>query len=339
MRACVVHAAKDLRVETLPPPEPAPGHVVVEIAYGGICGSDLHYYHRGAVGDFTVVEPLVLGHEVSGRVATVGDGVSSVTVGQSIVVHPATPCGSCPECLDGRRNVCRDTRYLGSAARVPHVQGGFSQLLAVPADQVVPLPAGLDLKRATLAEPLAVALHAVARAGDVSGRRVLVTGAGPIGALAVAALRDAGAAEVVVSDLAPHALEIAAAVGATSVLSADREDGWPAEVDLAIEASGAAPALARCVTTVARGGRVVQLGLLPPGQTPILGNLLVTREIELVGSFRFDSEITDAVHLLARGLPVDPILSHVLPLARSREAFDLAGDRSRASKVLLDLAG
>lgn len=334
-RACVVHGAGDLRVEERQPVPPGGGEVAVAVALGGICGSDLHYYHRGSVGDFHVREPMVLGHEVVGHVVATGPGVDGLAVGAPVAIHPATPCGACPECARDHRNVCARSRYLGSAARTPHVQGGFAQHIVVPADQVRALPAGLGLRRAVLAEPLSVALHAVRRAGDVAGRRALVTGAGPIGCLTVAALRNAGAAEVVVTDLLDAPLAIAAQVGATSTVQADR--GVPGQVDLAIEASGSAAGLSTCVQALRRGGTVVLLGLLPPGETGFLGNIVVTRELQLVGAFRFDHEFDEALSLLAGGLPVDPVLTHTFPLSEATAAFDIAGDRTVASKVLLDL--
>jgi L-idonate 5-dehydrogenase len=338
MLACVAHGKGDLRLEERAETPPGPGQIAVEISLGGICGSDLHYYHRGGVGDFVIREPLVLGHEVVGRVRELGPGVTGPTAGAPVAVHPATPCGRCPECQAGRRNICRNTRYLGSAARFPHVQGGFSEVLTVPAEQVVPLPAGLDMQRAALAEPLSVALHAVRRLGDVTGKQVLVTGAGPIGCLVVAALNAAGASAVIASDLVDEALAIATAVGASTAVRADDPDrtGWPDEVDLAIEASGSSAGLESCLERVSRGGTVVQLGLLPPGPTPVAGNLLVTREITLAGAFRFDTEFTDALQLLDSGLYIDPIITQVYPIASTAEAFDLAGDRRHACKVLLD---
>ena len=337
MLACVAHGAGDLRVEQRADPAPAAGEISVEIALGGICGSDLHYYHRGAVGDFRIREPLVLGHEVAGRVARLGPGVTGPRPETLVAIHPATPCNSCPECRAGRRNVCRNARYLGSAARMPHVQGGFAGHLIVPAEQVHAFPAGLSLRRAVLAEPLSVALHAVRTAGDVAGRHALVTGAGPIGCLVVAALRAAGAVQVTVTDLVDEALAVAAAVGATRTIRVDGADqDWPPEVDVAIEASGSAAGLASCLTHVRRGGTVVQLGLLPPGDTPVPANLIATREVTVVGAFRFDTEFADALRLLADGLPVDPVITHVYPAASALEAFDIAGDRRRACKVLLD---
>ncbi|MFJ2672179.1 L-idonate 5-dehydrogenase [Streptomyces sp. NPDC087525] len=341
MRACVVHAAGDLRVEDRSPAPPGPGQATVAVALGGICGSDLHYYRHGRVGDFTVREPMVLGHEVVGHVAALGSDGAGPAVGTPVAVHPATPCGDCPECAADRRNICAGTRYLGSAARTPHVQGGFAQRVTVPAAQLRPLPPELALRRAVLAEPLSVALHAVHRAGDVTGTRVLVTGAGPIGCLVTAALRHKGAAEVVVSDLLDTPLRIAAASGATATLRVgDPDDGaWADPFDIAVEASGAPAGLRACVERVRRGGTVVLLGLLPPGEVPLLGNIAVTRELELRGAFRFDAEFDEAIGLLARGLPVDAVVTHTFPLTEAHAAFDLAHDRAVASKVLLDLTG
>ncbi|MBX7549939.1 L-idonate 5-dehydrogenase [Streptomyces sp. NPDC004232] len=341
MLGCVIHGAGDLRVAELPMPVPGPGEALVAVRYGGICGSDLHYWRHGGVGDFRLREPMVLGHEVVGTVVSYGAGATGPAPGTAVAVHPATPCGHCPECADGRANVCRDTRYLGSAARFPHVQGGFAAHVAVPADQLRKLPDGLGLRRAALAEPLSVALHAVRRAGDVTGRHVLVTGAGPIGCLVVAAAKAAGAARVTVTDLLPEALRYAAVAGADALVRADDRDdaGWPDEAyeaDTAVEASGAAAGLDTCLRRVRRGGVVVQLGMLPPGRSPFAGNLLVSREIELRGAFRFGAEFDDALELLAARGEFDGLISRVVPVADAEEAFALAADRSRSCKVLLE---
>lgn len=341
MHACVVHGAGDLRIEERPYDGPGPGEIAVAVALGGICGSDLHYYRHGRVGDFTVREPMVLGHEIVGHVSALGPGTAGPAVGTPVAVHPATPCDRCAECSAGRRNICAHTRYLGSAARTPHVQGGFARLVSAPAAQIRALPPELALHRAVLAEPLSVALHAVHRAGDVAGRRVLVTGAGPIGCLVTAVLRHRGAAEVVVSDLLDTPLRLATASGATATVRADTPDdaAWAEPFDIAVEASGAPAGLRTCVERVRRGGTVVLLGLLPPGEVPLLGNVTVTRELDLRGAFRFDTEFDEAITLLAEGLPVDAIVTHTFPLAESRAAFDIAHDRTVASKVLLDLGG
>ncbi|WP_328428816.1 L-idonate 5-dehydrogenase [Streptomyces sp. NBC_00443] len=338
MLGCVIHGQGDLRVEELPVPVPGPGQALVAVRYGGVCGSDVHYWLHGGVGDFRLREPMVLGHEVVGTVVSYGSrNASGPAVGTAVAVHPATPCEVCPECAEGRRNVCRDTRYLGSAARFPHVQGGFAAQVVVPADQLRPLPAGLGLRRAALAEPLSVALHAVRRAGDLAGSHVLVNGAGPIGCLVVAAAKGAGAGRVTVTDLLPTALEYARIAGADTLVRADDPDGagWPSEVDVAIEASGVAAGLDTCLRLVRRGGVVVQLGMLPAGRSPFAGNLVVSREIELRGAFRFDTEFDGALELLAAEASFDGLVSAVVPVREAEAAFTLAADRS-SCKVLLD---
>jgi L-idonate 5-dehydrogenase len=312
--------------------------VAVDVVHGGICGSDLHYVSSGAAGASVIREPLVLGHEVVGRVRAAGEGTGAAWVpGTPVAVHPATPCGRCPECLAGRRNVCRRTRYLGSAAHLPHVQGGFTDVLVVPAAQVLPLPPGLGLRLAALTEPLSVALHAVSRAGDVAGRRVLVTGAGPIGLLVVAVLASRGAAEVVVSDLVEEAMALGLRGGATGTARAGSAD-VPVDVDVAVEASGSSRGLAACLGAVRRGGTVVQLGLLPLGDVPFPGSALVTHEVDLRGAFRFDAEFPEALDLLAGGLPVGPVITHTAGLDDLPATFALAADRTVASKVLLDFS-
>jgi len=342
IRAVVAHGIGDLRVEHRDAPTPGPGHVAVRVRYGGICGSDLHYWRHGAVGDFRVREPLTLGHEVVGEVHSVGEGVtvtSALEVGTPVAVHPATPCGTCPQCAQGRRNICATSRYLGSAAHFPHVQGGFADLLIAPAAQVLALPPDLDSRRAALAEPAAVAWHAVSRAGDVRGKSVLVTGAGPIGCLVVAALRTAGAAEITVTDLHEQPLAIAASVGATRTLLAT-ESTDDLRVDVAIESSGSPAGLAAAIAGLHPGGRLVGLGLLAHGQAPVAVNTVITRELEYVGSFRFDTAICDVLGAMADGsLFVDPVVTAVRPVDDAAEAFALAAAPERSCKVLLDFGG
>jgi L-idonate 5-dehydrogenase len=343
MRACIIHGAKDLRVEDRPEPRPQEGEVLVRFGAGGICGSDLHYYHEGRVGDFAVREPMVLGHEVAGEVVETGPNVTQVQAGQRVAVNPTRPCLRCRYCLSGRSNLCRKVRFFGSAARYPHVQGGFAELFIASEGQCAPIPQSLTYAVAACAEPLAVTLHAVARAGEVLGRRALITGAGPIGVLAVAAARLAGAAEIVVTDLFDEPLEIARQMGATrginvktagSELEAfSKEGGF---FDVALEVSGNARALENCIDAVKAGGRIVQVGMLPPGNSGAPLNKVLAKELELVGTFRFHEEFQWAVDALAAGrVNVQPILSQAFTLGEAVAAFELASDRRKAMKVSL----
>ena len=199
--ACVIHAKGDLRLEPRAVGEPGAGQVRVRIAAGGICGSDLHYFNSGGFGTVRLREPMVLGHEVAGTIEAVGPAVTRVRVGDRVALNPARACGECRFCRDGAPRHCLNMKFYGSAMPWPHSQGAFSTLILAEAQQCEPLAARVSFAEGACAEPLAVALHAVAQAGDLKGRRVLVTGAGPIGLMVIAAARWAGAAEIVAVDL------------------------------------------------------------------------------------------------------------------------------------------
>ncbi len=343
MIACVIRGAKELTLENRPEPQPQAGEVLVRFGAGGICGSDLHYYHEGRVGDFAVREPMVLGHEVAGKVIEVGPNVTKIQAGQRAAVNPTRACRQCYYCLSGRSNLCRNVRFFGSAARFPHVQGAFAELFTASELQCVPIPESLSYRVAACAEPFAVALHAVARGGNLLGRRVLVTGSGPIGVLVVAAARLAGASEIVVTDLFDEPLAIAERMGASRVVNVKaasseleaftREGGW---FDLAIEVSGNARALENCIDATRPGGRIVQVGLLPAGNSGTPVNKVTTKELEVVGTFRFHEEFQWAVDALVAGrIDVGPILTGEFNFSEVSSAFELASDRRKAMKVSL----
>ncbi len=322
MKAVVVHGANDLRVDDLPDPVPGEGEVLVAMEWGGICGSDISYWRNGASGTAVLKHPLILGHEVAGHVAGTGPGVTGFSVGQPVTIHPATDAGG----------------YFGSAAFDPHTDGGFSQLKVVRAEQIRALPVAVGTEHGALAEPLAVAMHAVNRAGEVRGRDVLVNGAGPIGSLVVAAAKYAGAATVIAADVADAPLAIAKAMGADAVVNVGAGDELPVDVELAFEASGAPAALGAVLHAVARGGTVVQVGNLPGKAVPASLGDLVTREVTWIGSYRFVDEITDAVAAMNSGLDVTPLITHRYPINEAGEAIAVAADRDSGSgKVLIQL--
>ncbi|MDH6622998.1 L-idonate 5-dehydrogenase [Streptomyces sp. LBL] len=342
MRALVVHGPGDLRIDERDRPVPGTGEVLLAMEWGGICGSDIAYWKKGASGTASLAHPLVLGHEVAGRIAALGDGVTGLREGQSVTVHPARVVGDgvLPERIAGRTNLHPHVRYFGSAAFEPHTDGGFSEYRTVPAAQIRPLPDGVDTEQGALAEPLAVALHAVGRVPELRGRTVLVNGCGPIGSLVVAAARYRGAGRVIAADLAASSLDVARAMGADEIRDLSAGDGLPADTDVVFEASGAPAALGPVLRATARGGTLVQVGNLPgTAAAAVLGDL-VTREITWIGSYRFVDEIDDALRALADGLDVTPLITHRFPLERAEEALAVAADvRSGSSKVMLRLTG
>jgi L-idonate 5-dehydrogenase len=339
MKAVVVHGADDLRIDERPDPVPGPGEVLVAMEWGGICGSDLAYWRHGTSGTAVLTQPLVLGHEVAGRITAVGPDASA-EVGLPVTVHPAELVGDgcLPERLAGRTNLYPRIRYFGSAAFDPHTDGGFSELRVVRADQIRPLPEGVSTEHGALAEPLAVALHAVHRAGDLRGRDVVVNGAGPIGSLVVAAAKYRGAASVVAADLSDASLAVAKAMGADEVRNLADGDTLPDGAELVFEASGAAAALGNVLRATARGGTLVQVGNLPGAPVSAVLGDLVTREITWVGAYRFVEEISDALVAMRDGLDVAPLITHRFALADAAEALAVAADRtSGSSKVMLRL--
>jgi L-idonate 5-dehydrogenase len=343
-RVARLHARHDLRVETINCPTPGPGEVLLAMAAGGICGSDLHYFQDGGFGPVRVREPIIAGHEASGFVEALGTGVVGLEPGQLVAVNPSQPCGRCAYCKAGQPIHCLEMRFMGSAMRLPHENGLFREKLVVPAIQCHPVGEDVSPGEAACAEPLAVCLHAVSQAGDLAGRKVLVTGAGPIGLLTVAAARHAGAEEIVVTDLTDAALARAPAMGATRTINvATAPDGLqPYQegkgfFDVVFECSAAAPALRSAFAAIRPRGTIVQVGVT--GDMTFALNALVGKEIVWRGSQRFHEEFAQAVSLIAaRRIDVRPIISHRFPLNAVAEAFEEAGDRSRACKVQIDLA-
>ena len=340
----VIHAPNDLRLDEKDAGEIGPGQVLVRVGFGGICGSDLHYFHHGGFGNVRIQQPMVLGHEVAGTVAAVADDVTSVKVGDRVAVNPSQPCGGCKFCLEGLPNHCLEMRFYGSAMRMPHVQGAFRDSLLCSAMQCHLIADGIPLAQAALAEPFSVGLHAVSRAGSLLGKRVLVSGCGPIGALAVAAARVHGAAEVVATDVVDEPLAVARALGAHQTINVASDGGWveryaadKGTFDVMLECSGNERALRDGLNVMRPRGTVVQLGL--GGDVSLPQNLVVAKELSICGSFRFHAEFALAVRLInERRVDLSPVITRAFPMTEAREAFELASDRKRAMKVLIDFA-
>jgi L-idonate 5-dehydrogenase len=339
MKAVVIHQAMDLRVEDREMQILGQGQIEVAIKRGGICGSDLHYYKHGGFGTIRLKEPMVLGHEVAGEVTKLGADVTSVKVGDTVAVSPSRPCGQCVYCQKGQQNHCLDMLFYGSAMRFPHIQGAFQQSLVAEASQAHIIAKNVSIEEAAFAEPFAVTLHAIVRAGSLANKRVLVTGCGPIGALAIIAARVHGAQEIVATDVSDFTLSLARKIGADHTINvatnADAVTPFKANkghFDIMIEASGNEAALHMGLEVLKPRSTLIQLGL--GGNIALPQNMIVSKEIEIKGSFRFHEEFALAVDLInKKRVDLKPLLTEVMPLAKAKEAFDLASDRSRAMKV------
>ena len=339
MKAIVIHAAHDLRIEERQEEKAGPGQVEIALEAGGICGSDLHYYNHGGFGTVRVREPMILGHEVAGRIAALGSAVSNFAVGDRVAISPSRPCNACRYCLKGQQNQCLDMRFYGSAMPFPHIQGAFRQNLVAESWQCHKVGEGVSINEAAMAEPFAVTLHAVNRAGGLLDKRVLVTGCGPIGALAIIAARAHGAREIVATDVADGVLDLARKIGADRTINVAAHPEHLAAYgankgyfDVMFEASGNERAVRSGLEVLAPRSVLVQLGL--GGDIAIPQNMIVAKEIEMRGTFRFHEEFGLAVDLINKGrVDLKPLLTGVYPLEDAVQAFEAAGDRSRSMKV------
>jgi len=339
-KAIVIHAAHDLRIEDHPVDNLGANQVLIKMAAGGICGSDLHYYNHGGFGTIKVREPMVLGHEVSGHIVEVGNDVENLQKGQLVAVSPSRPCSKCSYCLQGTPNHCLNMRFYGSAMPFPHIQGAFREVMIADASQCA-IADGLSAGEAAMGEPLAVVLHALKQAGDLMGKSVLVTGCGPIGTLTILAARRAGAKTIIATDLSDFTLGVAAKCGADHTLNMKNDPDRLApystdkgQIDVHFECSGAAPALAAGVQAVRARGTIVQLGL--GGDMTVPMQSMTAKEITLKGSFRFHAEFATGITMMQKGLiDVKPLITHSLPMERAIEAFELASDRTQAMKAQL----
>jgi len=340
MQALVWLGPRDMVQRAEPVPQLAAGEVLISVGAVGICGSEL----SGFLGHNSLrVPPLIMGHECAGQVLQVTEGLFATgevaTIGARVTFNPLIVCGTCDRCLAGRSNLCRRRQLVGA-----HRPGGFAQYVAVPARQCYPLPEHLSLVAGSLAEPLACSIRAVVHSGVKPQERLLILGAGPIGLCALAAAQVQGVEEIIVSDVAPHRLEIAKRWGAREVINAREQDvvafiqeRYPGGVNSVIDAVGATPVRAQAIRAVVPGGRVVLIGLHDE-ESVLPANYMIRQEITVIGSFAYtDADFANSLDLLVRGVvqPSEDWLEE-RPLSAGPSAFaELVEGKARAAKIVL----
>ena len=301
--SAVLYGAHDVRVEDRPVPKPGVGEVLVEISAVGICGSDVHYFEHGRIGDYVVHEPMVIGHESAGTVVEVGEGVSPDRVGELVALEPGVPCRRCPQCLRGRYNLCPDVIFFAT----PPVDGSISRFVAIDAAFAHPAPAGLSAEQAAMAEPVSVGIWAARKCGVSGGDRVLVTGAGPIGLLAAQVARALGADTPVVTDMSEFRLARARDL--------DLRTAYPGtplteEFDVLLECSGAPAALTSGMRQLAPAGRVALVGM-GADSVALDVPLVQGRELSITGVFRYANTYPLALQLISSGaVNVTDVITH-----------------------------
>ncbi|MDA3949181.1 MAG: NAD(P)-dependent alcohol dehydrogenase [Spirochaeta sp.] len=341
MNTFVLHGPHDLRDETRPEPKPGAADVLIDIRRAGICGSDVHYYEHFQIGQFIPQAPLILGHEFAGVVTEVGSTVTTVELGDRVTVEPSIECGNCAQCRAGRYNLCTNLRFIGTAATIPHIDGGFAERVVVPASHCYRIPDALDFGAGALVEPMAVGAQAVRRAGPVAGARVLITGGGTIGQMVLAMVHAQGATDITMADPADYAQTFAMQHGATATVDPTK-DGIAQELfadggyDLVFEASGAPAALSFAYETAARGARVVQIGTQPASVT-LPANLVMSKELTVFGSFRYAHVYPTVLAMMSSGrVDVGDMISAVYPFSEMQTAMERAVAKERVVKVQVE---
>ncbi len=341
MKAVALRGVGDMELIDMAEPEPGPGELKLRIRYCGICGSDLHEYESVVITLMINRQSPIMGHEFTGEVVAVGAGVEGFAAGDLVVVNPQEPCGECLNCKSGRDNLCLSEQLLGLGYFRP---GGFAEYLCTRASRAVKLAPDAALDRVALTEPLAVAVHALNQGGLQRDETVFIAGAGPIGALCVAAARHLGAGRVIVSEPAANRRALAQRLGADEVIDPSKAPAAPHVLeltegigaDLAVECVGIGAALDDCLAATRRGGRIVVAGVFEQ-PTPILLLRTMVFEHHIIGAFAYRDEFPQAADLIASGqIDVAPLISRTVSLAEVPATFaELAADRDRYHKVLV----
>ena len=335
--AAVLHGARDVRLEWRPVPEPGEREVVVEVRSVGVCGSDVHYYEHGRIGEFVVDAPLVLGHEVSGVVVSRGPRATRHTIGQRVALEPGVPCGRCAECRSGRYNLCRDVRFFAT----PPIDGAFARYVAIHEDYAFELPEAVSDDAGALLEPLAVAVWACRKGGVGTGDRVLVTGAGPIGNLVAQVASATGATTVAVADVNAARLTRVARLGATETLdlSSRQLASYEGQFDVVLECTGVEDLLGTAISMLRPAGTAVAVGMGPGLEARLPLALMQAREITLVGTFRYANAYPAAIALAATArVELDGLVDVRFPLEEADRALRATRENPSLLKVVVDVS-
>lgn len=331
-RASVLGADLTLRMEQRSVPTPGPGEVLVQVRSVGVCGSDIHYFEHGRIADFIVEGPLVLGHESSGTVVAIGDGVDDIALGSTVAMEPGVPCGSCDQCRAGRYNLCPDVQFFAT----PPVDGTFCEYVVLPRAFAHPVPDHVSFDAAALVEPLSVGVWACRKANVRVGSRVLVTGAGPVGVMAALVARAHGATSVTLSDTNADRLAFAAELGFATLDPRVVDLPSAMSVDVLLECSGAPTAIDAGIRSVAPAGTVVLVGMSPDTMVALPVGVIQGRELWVTGTFRYAHTYPTAIDLVASGLiDLDALVSRAFPLEEAEEALTYSRRDPSAMKVMI----
>ncbi|MBN1622964.1 MAG: NAD(P)-dependent alcohol dehydrogenase [Clostridia bacterium] len=307
MKAAVLEDIGKIVIKDIEKPVPGPGEVLIKIEYVGICGSDVHYYEHGRIGDFIVDEPLILGHECSGVVVGMGAEVTGFSAGDRVVPEPGFACNKCEYCKSGRYNLCDRMSFMAT----PPIDGALCEYIVYPADMTFRLPENISLMEGALIEPLAIGIYAAQRGKVFPGARVLVQGAGCIGLVTMLACKAHGASEVIVTDVISNRLEAALNLGADKTINSLNEKSDDSSVDIAIDCVGIEQTVNGSIDAVKKGGIIVLVGMGGEGRIPVNLNRAIGKEIDFASIFRYRNIFPTALKMVSDGkIEISGIVSH-----------------------------
>src|SRR5205823_1177976 len=319
-QAAVLYAPHDIRIEERAVPKPGPREVLIEIKAVGVCGSDVHYYEHGRIGSYVVRQPLILGHESAGVIVDVGEGVGRERIGQRVAIEPGVPDGVCRQCRTGHYNLCPNVRFFGT----PPIDGAFANYVTVPQQFAYTLPDNMSNEEGAMIEPLSVGLWACRKARLRGGDHVLITGAGPVGMLAMKVAFALGVAAVTITDVSPQRLERARQLGATHTINVAEQPLAQAGVqaDVLLECSGNQRALTEGIRSLLPAGMAVVIGMNPGEELSVPMSFIQNHEIILTGTFRYANTYADAIALVASGrVDVRSLITGRYPLEEAERAL------------------
>lgn len=337
MKVAVLEKVKKISIEEREIPKPKEDEVLVRIRSVGVCGSDIHYYNEGRIGSFVVEKPLILGHESAGEIVAVGPKVKNLKVGDKVALEPGLPCRKCQYCKTGRYNLCPDVMFMAT----PPVDGAFVEYIVHPEDFTFKLPDNVSFDEGALIEPLSVGIYSVERAMIRPGDTVLIFGAGPIGLVTLQAVKAYGAEQVFIVDINDFRLSKAKELGADLVINSKLEkveDYVKDEVDVVFEASGNSSVISQTTKFAKRGRKVVFIGLASEDYIGININEISSKELDLLGIFRYANVYKKAIELIAKGkIDLKTLITHHFPLEKTQEALEFADkSKDKCIKVIIN---
>lgn len=327
MKAAVMTDLMKVEIQEVEAPKPKPDEVLIKIEYVGVCGSDLHYYEHGRIGDFLVETPFILGHEAAGTVVETGSGVKDLKVGDRVALEPGKTCGKCEFCKSGKYNLCKDVIFFAT----PPVNGVFQEYVAHEAGLCFKLPENVSTMEGALVEPLAVGLHAASQGGATLGQTAVVTGTGCIGLCSLLSLKAMGVSKIIVVDIMEKRLQKALELGADYVINGKDEDAVERIMeltdgkgfDLGIETAGSQITASQLIKAAKKGSTIVFVGYSASGEMTLPIGMALDKELNFKTVFRYRNIYPMAIEAVSKGqIKVKDIVTNYFELDDIQNALD-----------------